>query len=196
MRRLRRRGGMCHHPLWLADGGEPPVPAGGPGRDILRRAVLRGRPEAGRGSCLSVVPELVRRHPARRGPGRAPDRGRTGDPEPAGPGKQGTPSRPGRNVRMIPWYDDPAVKKHAETFPSFDGVTPLRVSFCPDAIRQHFDDNPVIETLTDAQLLDIGDRALADDEVWAAFHTSLVRAAAAMTGLPEDDFNDESWEED
>lgn len=51
-----------------------------------------------------------------------------------------------------------------ETTPVLDGL-PLRLSFAPDAIREHFDgddDDPTVG-LNDAQLAEIGAAALTDD---------------------------------
>jgi len=56
----------------------------------------------------------------------------------------------------------------------------LRLSFTPDAIREHFedadeDDNPTTG-MTDEQLAEIGEAALNDEILWREFHRALVAA--------------------
>lgn len=54
----------------------------------------------------------------------------------------------------------------------------LRLSFTPDAIREHFegDDPDPTEGLTDEQLADVGRHALTDEGLYDAFHESLTWA--------------------
>lgn len=69
----------------------------------------------------------------------------------------------------------------------------LRLSFTPDAIREHFqDDEPdPTEDMTDEQLAEVGRTALTDDGLYRAFHDALVWA------LPDDEPDgtpDEQWQ--
>lgn len=61
-----------------------------------------------------------------------------------------------------------------ETFPVVDGL-PLRLSFTPDAIREHFDsdDEFDVDSMTDEQLGEVGSIALQDDGLYRAFHEAL-----------------------
>lgn len=57
------------------------------------------------------------------------------------------------------------------------GSLPLRLSFSPDAIREHYaDEDGKIEGLTEEQLCQVGMTALTDDLVYSAFHEALERA--------------------
>jgi hypothetical protein len=65
----------------------------------------------------------------------------------------------------------------------------LRLSFHPDAIREHFDedeDYPEFESATDEQLAEIGSAALSYDYLYEVFHRILV-TAAIDTGLVEEE---------
>jgi hypothetical protein len=60
----------------------------------------------------------------------------------------------------------------------------LRLSFTPDAIRDHFegDEPDPTEGMTDEQLTEVGRTALADHGVYRAFHDALVLRLAATPG--------------
>ncbi len=75
-----------------------------------------------------------------------------------------------------------------ETFPVINSL-PLRLSFVPDAIRDHFDgSSPGIEHLTDAQLELVGEYALNSDTLYAAFHEVLKEALDTIYNIdPEAD---------
>lgn len=71
-----------------------------------------------------------------------------------------------------------------ETIPESNGL-PLRLSFSPDAIREHFDDDPegaLVASLDDATLAAIGEAALSDDALYEAFHQSLTAALTEKIG--------------
>lgn len=56
---------------------------------------------------------------------------------------------------------------------------PLRLSFTPTAIREHFEDDqafPEVENMTDADLAKVGYDALVDDRLYETFHEVLVDA--------------------
>lgn len=60
---------------------------------------------------------------------------------------------------------------------------PLRLSFEPDAIREHFDGEPTIDGASDEELYDIAARCLEDDELCHAFNAALRRHALAVLGV-------------
>lgn len=67
-----------------------------------------------------------------------------------------------------------------EDFPVVGGL-PLRLSFTPDAIREHFDgdDDGIsekVESMTDDQLAEVGASALMDDRLYGVFHEVLCDA--------------------
>jgi hypothetical protein len=45
--------------------------------------------------------------------------------------------------------------------------------FTPDAIREHFDDDPRVQLATDERLLRVGMDALSCDVIYEAFHEAL-----------------------
>jgi hypothetical protein len=56
---------------------------------------------------------------------------------------------------------------------------PLRLSFEPDAIREHFDGDAefaFVADLSDDELAAVGASALGDDRLYQAFHLALVDA--------------------
>lgn len=66
-------------------------------------------------------------------------------------------------------------------FPAIHGLL-LRLSFTPDAIREHFEGDPIsdhLDTLTDDALAQIGFDALTDDRLYEVFHQVLTDAATA-----------------
>jgi hypothetical protein len=66
------------------------------------------------------------------------------------------------------------------------GTLPLRLAFCPDAIREHFDAERV-ETMSDRQLSAIGAAALSDDELYTVFNAALRRAFIALASFDPDE---------
>lgn len=67
-----------------------------------------------------------------------------------------------------------------DDFPVSSNGLPLRLSFAPDAIRQHFESDkeiePLLDAMTDDELKDVGEAALADDRLYAVFHEILCDA--------------------
>lgn len=68
-----------------------------------------------------------------------------------------------------------------EQFPTLHGV-PLRLSFIPEAVREHFadDDSDVaraVAAMSEADLIQVASAALRDDRLYEAFHAALVEAA-------------------
>lgn len=63
----------------------------------------------------------------------------------------------------------------------------LRLSFTPDAIREHFegDEPDPTEGMTDEQLAEVGRTALTDDMLYDAFHGALVWALDEERGESE-----------
>lgn len=63
----------------------------------------------------------------------------------------------------------------------------LRLSFTPNAIREHFESDEVdpTEGLTDEQLVEVGRLALTDDRVYRAFHEALVWAVENSDAVKE-----------
>lgn len=75
-----------------------------------------------------------------------------------------------------------------ETFPLVDSI-PLRLSFTPEAIREHYEDGDgaELEDLSDAMLAKAGSYALSDDGLYRAFHEALEAALSTVReeeGLP------------
>jgi len=69
-----------------------------------------------------------------------------------------------------------------ETYSVAYGGIPLRLSFVPNAIREHFEDDqafPEVEDMTDADLAEVGFEALAADRLYETFHEVLVDALQA-----------------
>jgi hypothetical protein len=75
-------------------------------------------------------------------------------------------------------------RKNTET--PTDDVIPydLRLSFTPDAIREHFegDEPDPTEGMTDEQLTEVGRTALVDEGLYRAFHESLTWALTENDG--------------
>ncbi|NUS02064.1 MAG: hypothetical protein HOV97_05815 [Nonomuraea sp.] len=64
----------------------------------------------------------------------------------------------------------------AEDFPVVDGL-PLRLSFTPEAIREHFEaDDLNLDEVDDETLMAVGAAALQDDLLYRAFHDALTWA--------------------
>ena len=66
---------------------------------------------------------------------------------------------------------------------------PLRVSFEPQAIREHFegcDPDPTKE-MSDEHLAQIGEYALQADSLWVVFHEVLLEAMAEVPSVEESD---------
>lgn len=69
-----------------------------------------------------------------------------------------------------------------ETYPVVDG-SPLRYSFVPEAIREHFPDNQLIQSMEDATLEKIGAHVLDQDGFNHAVHVALVGAVMDTCGF-------------
>ncbi len=67
---------------------------------------------------------------------------------------------------------------------------PLRLVFCPDAIRQHFNEDPRVLSLPRETLLEIGAAALDDNALYAAFNKALCTAIEEQCGFNPDDGED------
>lgn len=65
-----------------------------------------------------------------------------------------------------------------------DGL-PLRLSFSPQAIREHFGDSPAVQALSNEKLASVAESILSGDELYAVFHRLLVEALVSA-GLTED----------
>jgi pyruvate dehydrogenase complex dehydrogenase (E1) component len=68
----------------------------------------------------------------------------------------------------------------------------LRLTFAPDAVREHFEGYDeyadIVDALTDEELAAIGEDALYDnDALYEAFHNGLVAALAARGLVMEED---------
>ena len=76
---------------------------------------------------------------------------------------------------------EPVKEAPTERFPVVGGL-PLRLSFAPDAIREHFEDDHEdprrreVEAMSDEQLERVGARALTDAGLYRAFHEALILA--------------------
>ena len=67
------------------------------------------------------------------------------------------------------------IKTETEEVVAVDGL-PLRLSFTPDAIREHFEggDYASVDKMSDEELAQVGATALTDDGLYRAFHEALV----------------------
>ncbi len=85
-----------------------------------------------------------------------------------------------------------AVKRMTESFPLVEGLL-LRLSFRPEAIREHYGvdsggdpgDDPVarlVARMTDAQLRRVGLLALSDAALYRAFDAALATAVREVAG--------------
>jgi hypothetical protein len=72
-----------------------------------------------------------------------------------------------------------------ESFPVVRGL-PLRLSLVPDAIRDHFDTSDAVESLTDDELMNVGEEVLDSQEFYDAFHAALVSAFVKLHGFDPD----------
>ncbi|MGV8845789.1 hypothetical protein [Tessaracoccus sp.] len=67
----------------------------------------------------------------------------------------------------------PDLTWRTENVAYIDGL-PLRLSFEPSAIREHYEDSDVdVSALTDEQLALVGANALGEDNLYRAFHDAL-----------------------
>lgn len=83
-----------------------------------------------------------------------------------------------------------------EKIVTWDGV-PLRLVFCPDAIRQHFADDPRVLALSREKLLEIGASALDNGWLYDSFDTVLREAVLEHCGFtPKDEAEDGTNEDD
>lgn len=76
----------------------------------------------------------------------------------------------------------------AEWFMVVDSI-PLRLSFDPQAIREHFCDSPHgnrVWLLSDFELAQVGLDALRADQVYKAFHDALTNAMIRLHGFDPD----------
>lgn len=90
------------------------------------------------------------------------------------------PAQQGRaraDITSPPGNQRDAPETVTETYPVVDAL-PLRLSFTPAAIRQHFDDDEDydLDGATDEQLARAGATALNDDGIYQAFHQALAAA--------------------
>ena len=76
-----------------------------------------------------------------------------------------------------------ALKTRTEEIASYAGL-PLRLSFEPQAIREHFEDDPdygaSVAAATDEQLAHIGMVALESDRLYEVFHELLCEGSDAL----------------
>lgn len=78
------------------------------------------------------------------------------------------------------------IKTQQETVTVVYGI-PLRLSFEPDAIQEHFSNDQRVTALSHDQLLEIGEVACSNDIIYEAFHHALRAAIKEIAGFsPED----------
>jgi hypothetical protein len=77
---------------------------------------------------------------------------------------------------------------------------PLRLSFEPSAIRDHFGDCEAVQNMTDAELAEVGYAALCDDFIYGEFNNALRAAFEDEFGFdpdnPEEDEVDEEGDDE